>query len=135
MGISRVPCSRAGTNPKIHRSKVCLRLSHTYLDIEFWNAELLNAKLFEHQNNYTTPINGMAQNGDHEMTDAAAGADIDAPVKVEKQRLRLVWRMKFFGTDIFADNKCSCLALLRMRLRLHLRRKTTRLAMRCVTLS
>lgn len=34
----------------------------------------------------------MSQNGDHEMTDAAAGAEIDAPVKVEKQRLRLVSR-------------------------------------------
>ncbi|KAL1590784.1 hypothetical protein WHR41_00585 [Cladosporium halotolerans] len=32
----------------------------------------------------------MSQNGDHEMTDAAAGAEIDAPVKVEKQRLRLL---------------------------------------------
>lgn len=95
----------------------------------------MSAKLFEHQDNNTTLINTMAQNGDHEMTDATAGADIDAPVKVEKQRLRLVRRMKFFETDIFADNKCSCLALLRMRLRLHLRRKITRLAMRCVTLS
>jgi hypothetical protein len=32
----------------------------------------------------------MSTNGDHEMTDAAAGAEIDAPVKPEKQRLRLV---------------------------------------------
>lgn len=34
----------------------------------------------------------MSQNGDHEMADAAAGAEIDAPVKPEKQRLRLVRR-------------------------------------------
>ncbi|KAM0719231.1 hypothetical protein Q7P37_005136 [Cladosporium fusiforme] len=32
----------------------------------------------------------MSQNGDHDMTDAAAGAEVDAPVKVEKQRLRLL---------------------------------------------
>jgi DNA-directed RNA polymerase I and III subunit RPAC2 len=32
----------------------------------------------------------MSANGDHEMGDAAAGAEIDAPVKPEKQRLRLV---------------------------------------------
>lgn len=69
------------------------------------------------------------------MTDATAGADIDAPVKVEKQRLRLVRRMNFCETDNFADNRCSCLAQLMMRLRLHLRKKTTRLAMHCVTLS
>jgi hypothetical protein len=34
----------------------------------------------------------MSTNRDHEMTDAAAGAEIDAPVKPEKQRLRLVRR-------------------------------------------
>lgn len=32
----------------------------------------------------------MSTNGDHEMADATAGADIDAPVRAEKQRLRLV---------------------------------------------
>ena len=32
----------------------------------------------------------MSANGDHEMGDVAAGAEIDAPVKPEKQRLRLV---------------------------------------------
>ncbi|KAM0704865.1 hypothetical protein Q7P35_007652 [Cladosporium inversicolor] len=32
----------------------------------------------------------MSANGDHEMGDAAAGAEIDAPVKLEKQRLRLL---------------------------------------------
>jgi len=32
----------------------------------------------------------MSANGDHEMGDAAPGAEIDAPVKPEKQRLRLV---------------------------------------------
>ena len=36
------------------------------------------------------PIANMSANGDHEMGDAAAGAEIDAPVKPEKQRLRLV---------------------------------------------
>jgi len=32
----------------------------------------------------------MSANGDHEMGDAAVGAEIDAPVKPEKQRLRLL---------------------------------------------
>ena len=35
-------------------------------------------------------IANMSANGDHEMGDAVAGAEIDAPVKPEKQRLRLV---------------------------------------------
>ena len=35
----------------------------------------------------------MSQTGDHEMADAAAGAEIDAPARPERQRLRLVRRI------------------------------------------
>lgn len=67
--------------------KFCLGLSDIKSLASYSRGGETDVEIFYH---YHSRI--MSQNGDHEMTDAAAGAEIDAPVKVEKQRLRLVSR-------------------------------------------
>ena len=100
--------------------KFCLGLSDIKSSASYSRGGETDVEIF-----YPYHSSIMSQNGDHEMTDAAAGAEMDAPVKVEKQRLRLVSRDLEDINNMQVLNSNSCLDRLIPQPHSRLRKRTT----------